>query len=200
MPRVDGLDATRQIRRLDGRQPRIVALTANTSDADTAACLKAGMDDCLAKPLRPEALVDALVVAHAGLVGSAPTPDIGGEPIAQSAEGGGGAEVLDRGALTRLEQATGDRAFAAELVAEFRVETEAILTRIHRAGADDRPGVRLDAHSLKASAAAVGATELSRRAAELERAAASADTADLTPLIEATAVAAAAALAALHDI
>jgi CheY-like chemotaxis protein len=72
MPGVNGLDATRQIRLLDGRQPRIVALTANTTESDRAACLEAGMDDCLAKPLRPEHLVEMLLAAHQTLDRPAP--------------------------------------------------------------------------------------------------------------------------------
>jgi signal transduction histidine kinase/CheY-like chemotaxis protein len=76
MPTVDGLDATRQIRLLAGRQPRIVALTANTSADDRAACIAAGMDDCLEKPLRPENLVEVLVVAHNAM--SSSQPPVGG--------------------------------------------------------------------------------------------------------------------------
>jgi CheY-like chemotaxis protein len=197
MPTVDGLEATRRIRRLDGRQPRIVALTANTGDGDIAACLAAGMDGCLAKPLRPEDLVDALCEAHDALTATA-TGDFG--VLATERADDALAAVLDRGALAQLADATGDPAFAAALAAEFCSETEAILTRLRAAGADDRASVRLEAHSLKASAAAVGAAALSRRAGELERAAESADAADLTSLIDATAADAARALAALQDV
>ncbi len=54
MPEMDGIQATRIIRgnpAID-RELRIVALTANASVEDREACVNAGMDDYLAKPLR----------------------------------------------------------------------------------------------------------------------------------------------------
>jgi hypothetical protein len=66
MPELDGLGATRAIRRLDGLQPHIIALTANAFASDRAACADAGMDDFLPKPLRRAALMAALVRAEHG--------------------------------------------------------------------------------------------------------------------------------------
>jgi CheY-like chemotaxis protein len=57
MPVLDGLEATKAIRLLPaGKNPAIVALTANTSAADQQVFLKAGMDASLGKPFTPEEL------------------------------------------------------------------------------------------------------------------------------------------------
>jgi signal transduction histidine kinase/CheY-like chemotaxis protein len=62
MPELDGLEATRRIRRRwPDHGPRIVAMTANAMDGDREACLDAGMDDYIAKPIAPEALQASLL-------------------------------------------------------------------------------------------------------------------------------------------
>ncbi|SCK46422.1 Signal transduction histidine kinase [Variovorax sp. HW608] len=62
MPELDGLDATRRICALfgPGQRPHIIAMTANAMQGDQEACLAAGMDDYLTKPIRVERLVEAL--------------------------------------------------------------------------------------------------------------------------------------------
>ncbi len=67
MPQLDGLEATRRIRATmpDGRQPRIVAMTANALQGDRELCLEAGMDDYVAKPVRIEEVQRALERATA---------------------------------------------------------------------------------------------------------------------------------------
>ena len=62
MPELDGLGATRRIcaRHPAGKRPRIVAMTANAMQGDRDMCLAAGMDDYVTKPIRVDALIDAL--------------------------------------------------------------------------------------------------------------------------------------------
>ena len=62
MPGIDGLEATRRIRRLEGDAGRvpIVALTANAMSEDRESCEEAGMDGFLAKPISPDRLFQML--------------------------------------------------------------------------------------------------------------------------------------------
>ncbi|HEY2436583.1 MAG TPA: response regulator, partial [Solirubrobacteraceae bacterium] len=59
---LDGLDASRRIceRWPPDTRPRIIAMTANAMAEDREACLAAGMDDYVAKPIRSEELESAL--------------------------------------------------------------------------------------------------------------------------------------------
>ena len=61
MPELDGLTATSWIRAERGRELPIVALTANAMKSDRQRCLDAGMDDYLAKPIRPDELQRTLL-------------------------------------------------------------------------------------------------------------------------------------------
>jgi CheY-like chemotaxis protein len=62
MPEVDGIEATRRIRALGGAAGRVpvIALTANALPGDEEACLGAGMDGYLTKPVDVLALNEAL--------------------------------------------------------------------------------------------------------------------------------------------
>ena len=53
MPRLDGISATRELRKMRlAHQPRVIAVTANVLDDERAACLEAGVDEFLGKPYR----------------------------------------------------------------------------------------------------------------------------------------------------
>ena len=63
MPEMDGLEATRAIRKREettGRHLRIVAMTADVMKGDRELCIEAGMDGFVAKPLRSQALYEAV--------------------------------------------------------------------------------------------------------------------------------------------
>jgi signal transduction histidine kinase/ligand-binding sensor domain-containing protein/DNA-binding response OmpR family regulator len=63
MPEMDGLEATKAIREQQGRQPIIIAMTANAMQGDRDLCLQVGMNEYLTKPIKLDALVDALQMA-----------------------------------------------------------------------------------------------------------------------------------------
>ena len=67
MPGTDGIEAARRIRAAEaaggGARTPIIALTANTLDEDRDACLAAGMDGFLTKPLDRERLAELLMSA-----------------------------------------------------------------------------------------------------------------------------------------
>ncbi|HSK56675.1 MAG TPA: response regulator, partial [Jiangellales bacterium] len=189
MPVVDGLEATRRIRAGGGAQPRIVALTANSTVDDLAACTDAGMDGFLAKPIRAEQLVRTLEEGYAAVAGAGTGSD-SGTPA-----------VIDPSALDRLQELAGDADFVHELSEQFRRDASDRVARLQALDPTAFDEVRLHAHTLKSSAAQLGATALSEQARALEQAAAdgAADRVEATvPQVAREAVVAIAALEALE--
>jgi signal transduction histidine kinase/CheY-like chemotaxis protein len=64
MPEMDGLEASRYIRQCKVKQPIIIAMTANALPEDREACMQAGMNDYISKPIDIEILVDKLKDAY----------------------------------------------------------------------------------------------------------------------------------------
>lgn len=57
MPGMDGMEATKNIRTTGGRQPIIIAMTANAMQGDREHCIDAGMDDYISKPINLDVLI-----------------------------------------------------------------------------------------------------------------------------------------------
>ena len=90
MPELDGLAATREIRARAGLGLPIIAMTANAFGEDRQACLDAGMNDHVAKPVRPEHL-------YATLQRWLPLPDSGQAARTEALLAGGLAGGLTNG-------------------------------------------------------------------------------------------------------
>jgi len=170
MPIMDGLEAARTIRRMAGRaHTPIVAMTANAFDEDRRACLAAGMNDHIGKPVEVRVLKTALqrwlpVEAAAGAAG--PEEAAPAQMAARRA-------VIE--AVPGLRIKTGlfyaqDRFDRYEmLLRKFIAAAATDMARLRAALADDdRPGVAGAAHSLRGAAAVIGATTVESAAQAVE--------------------------------
>jgi CheY-like chemotaxis protein len=60
MPEMDGLEATRHIKKSNSEGPVVIAMTANAMQGDREECMRAGMDDYISKPIKLELLMSIL--------------------------------------------------------------------------------------------------------------------------------------------
>ncbi|MDQ2104508.1 response regulator [Azospirillum isscasi] len=153
MPEMDGLAATRAIRRMGGPAARvpIVAMTANAMTGDQANCLAAGMDDYLPKPIAADQLLRTVNQWSGAQQGAAPGPQTP-RPEAEEAP----PPRIDHAKRTDLRAAIGDEGFALLMETFFR-ETPGHLDRMRRGARDgDFAVVEREAHILKGSAGNVG--------------------------------------------
>jgi CheY-like chemotaxis protein/HPt (histidine-containing phosphotransfer) domain-containing protein len=162
MPVMDGVEATRRIRRLPpplGQIP-IVGLTANVMARERERYLSAGMDDCLAKPIDWD-ILNAAIARFAGAVpAKLPPRDPSGAP----------AQVLiDERALDALRQMA-DESELAQLIAAGLQGADTACSAMAKEGAS-ADTLRHHAHKVKGSAGTLGLARISALAAEIEDAA-----------------------------
>jgi len=160
MPVMDGLEATRTIRRSSGRGRNvpIIAMTANAFAADREACLGAGMNAFLPKPIERDDLV-AVLAALDQDGGQPALPVATAEPTENTAINRKRVDALAR------ELGTDDTLFLLEA---FANDAAALLNELSASlESGDIDGARRSLHTLKGSAANVGFDDLSRQAAAL---------------------------------
>jgi len=178
MPRLDGYEATRQIRDIEHKEGRvpipIVALTAHALDEERRRCFEVGMNDFLVKPVL---LGDLAATLHRHLPEAAiARPAASARPLlTPEAE----AEVqqlpvLDPGRIEDLLASLPGQpqaVFLQRVLETFRRSLDTNLARLQQVDGRDPESVRRAAHTLKSAASQVGAMRLSHTARELEYAA-----------------------------
>jgi signal transduction histidine kinase/DNA-binding response OmpR family regulator/PAS domain-containing protein len=171
MPEMDGLEATRQIhQRWPGEQhPYVIAMTANALEGDREMCLAAGMNDYISKPIRVEALVEALERGAAGVHARRADKTTEQAPTETEMTAIQPQDYLDQAALDNLRAMAGDPEFLAQLIDTFLEDAPQLLDDLEQALVKkDAAGVRLAAHSLKSNGADFGATTFSALCQQLE--------------------------------
>jgi two-component system sensor histidine kinase/response regulator len=178
MPRMDGYEATEEIRRRetrtqDGKHIPIIALTANALSGDREKCLAAGMDDYISKPFAKDRISEIL---KRWLPDSLQTtedqsliPNIATAETTESEQTN--SEHIDHKSLQNIRalQAEGAEDILTRIITLFLDDTPEQLTTLQQALRDkNATTVRSIAHSLKSSSATLGALGLSSLFREME--------------------------------
>jgi len=181
MPEMDGLTATRRINtELGARRPYIIAMTANAMAGDREACLAAGMDDYIAKPIQLKVLADTLAKAASLLhqrlplarrpsrgdnPGVNPAPDPAESPEMTQEE------VLDMAQIEELISLDETRAVLAEFVGMFTTQVPERIAEMRAAFKQgDLARIASVAHSLKGASGNLGARLVAETAKRMEHA------------------------------
>jgi two-component system, sensor histidine kinase and response regulator len=167
MPELDGLGATRELR-ADPRFTKlpIIAMTANAMKSDLDACVAAGMNDYVTKPIDRKALVATLRrwlpvrTAEQSQEGTRPAAAAGEELVLEGIDVGGTLERLG------IERATLERMLLRFV--DGQGETLAALRAAVDAG--DGPAAAKHAHAIAGAAGNLGADDLRTAAKALENA------------------------------
>jgi CheY-like chemotaxis protein/HPt (histidine-containing phosphotransfer) domain-containing protein len=166
MPEIDGYQATRELRKLEGGKRRtwVVAMTANTLEGDRDKCLAAGMDDYVAKPVKTPDLHAALE-RFAQASGKVAAPKSVEKAEAEEA-------VIDAAAIAgfRELESDGEARVLDQLIDAFLENTPKVLADGLRAF-EQRAAQQVArcAHSLKGSCSNFGAAPMREACERLER-------------------------------
>jgi len=193
MPEVDGLEATRLIRstigpRAGNVQTPILALTANVFKEDRQACMDAGIEDFIAKPVEPADLFTTILKWLPGSPEALHTISFRNTPVADkdaTAASSIASKTEKPTALAVDPQALGeifadDRGAQQELWQKFVSQMDEELVEIETAYRQrDIDQVRFHSHKLKSSARMVGANQLADLCFTLETAAHDANWAEI---------------------
>jgi two-component system sensor histidine kinase/response regulator len=186
MPVMDGLEATRELRR-DGRfdDLPVIAMTAHAMAGDREQSLAAGMNDHVTKPIDPDALFAVLLRwVRPGARTSATTVQRQPEPT--HSESGlshvEGLPGIDR--VTGLRRVAGNEALYSKLLLDFHRDYSSSADRIRAAIAEGRMAdAERQVHTLKGVAGNIGAVELHRAVQELDTALRAGDLAKVGSLL-----------------
>ena len=188
MPKVDGYEATAQIRQheegAEGRHTPIIAMTANAMQEDQEKALEAGMDDYISKPVnleKLEAVLERWVPEDHG-AGAAPgaAPDDSKEPAVLEGTG----SSLDADAIMSLRDLGGNE-MLSELARLFVNDTGSNLAALKAAiEKGDADSVKRVVHTLKGSSGNMGATRMAAICSEFKDISALEDLAAAPALLE----------------
>lgn len=174
MPLMDGLEATRAIRAIERlRTLPIVAMTANAMLADRERCLEAGMNDHIAKPIDPELLLEVIRQQLSNLSVVEP------EKVEISRRHSG---IVIPGIDTRsgLARVLDNTELYLAILKRFVAQADSFAAESENAVAlGDWTTLERLAHTMKSTAAMIGADAVTEAAVKLETAASSPDGSDL---------------------